>query len=118
HLWLDTRNAALIARALATSLVQADAQNAARYESNLDRFESSLLALDEQLAIRFEDLQELPFAVYHNGTHYFESQQGLQHQFVLVPNHEIQPGMRHLLDLRAQLDTLSPVCLLEDINTN
>lgn len=118
HLWLDTRNALTLAAALASRLQQVDPANAARYQGNLERFESAVLALNEQLESRFADLGNTTFAVYHNGTQYFEQQMGLQHLFVLVPNHEVQPGVRHLLDLRAQVNSLRPVCLLEDINAN
>ncbi len=37
---------------------------------------------------------------------------------MLVPDHEIQPGIRHILDIRSRLDELRPTCLLEDVNSN
>lgn len=118
HLWLDTGNAMALAQALHDELVLLDATNAARYSSNLAHFESSLTALEKDLQQRFTSLRGIPYAVYHNGTHYLEKQMGLEHAFVLVPDHEIQPGIRHLLAIRSSLQTLRPVCLLQDINTN
>lgn len=118
HLWLSTHNAMVVARALSERLSVADPNNAARYQANLVRFENTIRELESSLQARFSSLREIPFAVYHNGTQYLERQLGLQHVFVLVPDHEIQPGIRHLLDLRSRLETLQPVCLLEDVNAN
>lgn len=118
HLWLSTRNAVLIAKALSNRLAEADPQNAERYKTNMAGFESDMTSLESELQARFDSLQNLPFAVYHNGTHYLEAALGIEHIFVLVPDHEVQPGIRHLLDLREQVRSLQPVCLLEDINAN
>ena len=118
HLWLSTANALALARALEARLSIADPRHAMRYQTNLARFENAMHTLQDNLQAQFSTLQETPFAVYHNGTQYLENQLGLQHVFVLVPDHEIQPGIRHLLDLRSRLETLQPVCLLEDVNAN
>ncbi|MCP5357798.1 MAG: zinc ABC transporter substrate-binding protein [Pseudomonadales bacterium] len=118
HLWLSTRNAVIVAKALGNRLTEADPQNAERYKANMADFEAAMTVLESRLQARFDELQDVPFAVYHNGTHYLESQVGIEHIFVLVPDHEIQPGIRHLLGLREQIESLQPVCLLEDINAN
>ncbi|MCB1665370.1 MAG: zinc ABC transporter substrate-binding protein [Pseudomonadales bacterium] len=118
HLWLSTRNAVIVAKALGNRLAEADPQNAERYKANMADFETAMTVLESRLQARFDELQDVPFAVYHNGTHYLESQVGIEHIFVLVPDHEIQPGIRHLLGLREQIESLQPVCLLEDINAN
>lgn len=118
HLWLNTANALALANALHAKLVVKDSANAAQYSANLHEFEDSIGTLAETLQQQFEPLRSAKFAVYHNGTHYFEDQVGIQHQFVLVPNHEIQPGIRHLLTLRAQLAEQPLSCLFEDVNSN
>ena len=118
HLWLSTANALVVANALHQKLVAIDDAHAAQYSANLGEFTAALDALDETLGQQFATLGSAPFAVFHNGTQYFEAQVGLQHQFVLVPDHEIQPGIRHLLGLRAQLFDQPVLCLFEDINAN
>lgn len=118
HLWLDTHNALLLASALHDKLVAIDAANADLYRENLGEFSDSIADLNAELEPQFASLQSAPFAVFHNGTQYFERQVGLEHLFVLVPDHEIQPGIRHLLALRAQVAAQPPRCLFEDINAN
>ena len=118
HLWLNTGNAQLIAEALVIELEKLDSGNASRYRGNLVSFQKQMQALEAQLQERFAALKSSQYAVYHNGTHYFEEQFGLAHLFVLVPDHEQQPGIRHLLAVREQVQALQPSCLLTDINAN
>ena len=118
HLWLNTDNALLIAQSLLEALVAKDSANAHIYRDNFARFESDILALSLQLRDQFLPLQGSQYAVYHNGTQYLEQQLGLAHLFVLAPDHEQQPGIRHLLSVREQVEALQPHCLLTDINAN
>ena len=118
HLWLSTANGRVIARSLHDKLVAIDSVHADQYSANLHQFEISLAQLEVGLERQFEPLQAAQFAVFHNGTQYFEDQVGIEHRFVLVPDHEIQPGIRHLLALRAQLADQPLSCLFEDINSN
>lgn len=118
HLWLSTVNARVIANALHDKLVAVDRAHADQYNANLRLFVTLLEGLDEALRQQFAPLRAVQFAVFHNGTQYFEDQVGIQHQFVLVPDHEIQPGIRHLLALRAQLAEQALRCLFEDVNSN
>ena len=118
HLWLSTVNALVLAQALHDKLVMIDGAHAGQYSANLREFQASLEVLDDTLQQQFAPLSTAKFAVFHNGTQYFEDQVGLQHQFVLVPDHEIQPGIRHLLGLRVQLADQPVTCLFEDVNSN
>lgn len=118
HLWLNTQNARLVAEKITQQLIILDSKNQSRYQANLSRFVSSIDELDKTTGADMERLQGGRYAVYHDGFQYFERQFGLQHQFVLVPDHEIQPGIRHILDIRSRLNELRPTCLLEDVSSN
>lgn len=118
HLWLSTANALVLANALHDKLVAVDSAHADQYGANLRQFVAALEAWDETSGEQFVALGSAQFAVFHNGTQYFETQVGIQHRFVLVPDHEIQPGIRHLLALRAQLSEQAIGCLFEDTNSN
>ena len=67
---------------------------------------------------RLASMRAIEFAVFHDGIRYFERQFGLQNQFVVAPDHESQPGIRHLMEIQALIEQNSPACLLEDINTS
>lgn len=118
HLWLSTSNAKVLANALHDKLVAIDEANADQYHANLRQFKVTLKDLEANLQQQFAELESAQFAVFHNGTAYLENQVGIDHSFVLVPDHEIQPGIRHLLELRAQVAAQPLECLFEDINSN
>lgn len=118
HLWLDTGNAILIAANLASSLASLDAPNAKTYQMNLQKFRDSIAALDLDVASDLSAIKDKRYVVYHNGIQYFENQFGLRHEFVIVPDHEIQPGIKHILAIRKQLNATEPVCVLEDVSSN
>lgn len=118
HLWLNTHNAQLAAEQITQQLMRLDPPNQSRYQANLSRFIASIDALDKTTSADMALVKNGRYAVYHDGLQYFERQFGLEHQFVLVPDHEIQPGIRHILDIRSRLEELRPTCLLEDVNSN
>lgn len=118
HLWLDSHNVQLIANDLAARLALLDAANAPLYRANLELFTMRLAALEKDLAAAGTKIRIGNYVVYHNGIAYLERQLGIEHLFVVVPNHDIQPGIRHLLAAREQVQNSRPDCLLLDINAN
>jgi zinc transport system substrate-binding protein len=118
HLWLNSANAVLIAEQLAGELVRRDPANTAAYQSNLAAFQSLLAVTQTQITAQLASKKTMEFAVFHDGIRYFEHQFGLQNQFVVAPDHESQPGIRHLMEIQALIEQNSPACLLEDVNTS
>lgn len=118
HLWLNTANALLIADALVAELVAVDTANAAVYRANLEDFRELLSRTQEQLRARLAPLAAIDYVVFHDGIAYFEQEFGLRHQLVMVPDHENQPGVRHMMQIQQMIQERQPACLLEDINTN
>ncbi len=118
HLWLNSANAVLIAEQLAGELVRRDPANTAAYQSNLAAFQSLLAVTQTQITAQLASKKTMEFAVFHDGIRYFEHQFGLHNQFVVAPDHESQPGIRHLMEIQALVEQNSPACLLEDVNTS
>jgi zinc transport system substrate-binding protein len=118
HLWLNTDNALLIAEQLAAELLVRDPANAARYRTNLEDFRDLLARTKNQLQSRLAPLAQIDYAVFHDGIAYFEREFDLHHLLVMVPDHENQPGVRHLMQIQQMILESPPACLLEDINTN
>lgn len=112
HVWLDTRNAVLIATSLAQALIEEDAEHAAIYRANLEMFQGSVAKLETAVG---EMLQAGPvpaFAVYHNGYQYFEAQFGLTHVASFTNNEEVQPGIRQVMAIREQLIAAGVACII------
>ena len=85
-----------------------------RLQANLAAFEQDVKALEKQLQARFTPLQSKPYFVFHDGYGYLESYLGLQHRGVFSLAHEIQPGARHVNELRNTLSDAAPACVFSE----
>ena len=103
HLWLDPRNAIVVATALAGKLAQIDAANKKQYEGNLRLFVVKMTKLDEKLQLLLKSVAGVGFAVYHEGFSHFVSHYGLHQLDYVTFTPEQKPGARHLLQLREAL---------------
>lgn len=118
HVWLDTRNARLIAATLAQALAAIDVPNAARYKANHQQFVAALAELDAEIAARLADFDTRQWAVYHHAFRYIEQQFGLQPPLMLADSENNPPGIRSILALQAQLRQGSIACLLTEPGVN
>jgi zinc transport system substrate-binding protein len=118
HLWLNTENARVIARALSQALGSLDTVNSLQYHNNLLSFEEELMALDKEIQADVSQYADQAFAVYHNAFQYYEQQFGLQHVASFTDDEEIRPGIRRLLSIKAELQENEVNCLLVEPSTN
>jgi len=103
HLWLLPANARVIAMRMATDLSTADPANAARYQANVQAFSQRLTALDQRLKARLTGVQGQAYFVFHEAFDYFEAAYGLKHAGVFSVASEVQPGARHVAQMRERL---------------
>ena len=118
HLWLDTANALLIARAIADRAVELDPANASSYRQNLEQFDAELKIRNQEIADMFRLPYTASYAVYHNAYQYFEQQFGLQHDLVILEDPEVQPGIRQIVQLREEVELQQPSCLLLEFDSS
>ena len=114
HLWLLAHNARLIAARMAQDLAQVDPANAARYQSNLAAFSERLDTLDARLAERLAPLRGKPYFVFHEAYDYFEAAYGLKHAGVFSVQGDVQPGARHVAQMRERLSKAGPSCVISE----
>jgi len=114
HLWLLPDNARVIAARMAADLSAADPANAPRYQANLRAFEGRLTQLDQRLRQRVAGVGGKPYFVFHEGFDYFESAYGLQHRGVFSAATEVQPGARHVAEMREKLQQAGPACVFSE----
>ncbi|PVZ10604.1 zinc ABC transporter substrate-binding protein [Pseudomonas sp. URIL14HWK12:I9] len=114
HLWLSTINARVIAARMATDLAQADPANASRYQANAEAFDKRLDALDARIKARVAGIQGRPYFVFHEAFDYFEDAYGLNHAGVFAIASEVQPGARHVAEMRQQLQTVGKACVFSE----
>ena len=114
HIWLSPENAVVIARWMKDDLAPLYPQQQSLLEANLATFEQRMQALEQQLTERFAPLKDKPYFVFHDGYGYLESYLGLQHSGVFSLAHEIQPGARHVNELRNTLSAAAPACVFSE----
>lgn len=113
HLWLDPRNAAVIARALATTLAGLRPSLADYFHANAERFAADMRRLDLHLATQLQPVREQGFAVYHEGYLHFVGRYQLRQINYVTYSPERRPGARHLHRLRQSLAGQA-VCLFTE----
>ncbi len=103
HLWLDPRNAILIAQALSEKLIKIDARNRLTYTANLQTFITKTTRLDATLTAKLKPFAGRGFAVYHEGYSHFVKHYGLYQLNYVTFTPEQKPGAKHLHQLRKML---------------
>ena len=103
HVWLDPRNAAVIARALAARLAQLQPASAAEFHAKAAQFVASIEQLDQRLTQELKSVQAEGFAVYHEGYGHFVGRYGLHQVAYVTYTPERRPGAKHLTELRKVL---------------
>lgn len=99
HLWLDPRNAIVIAQHLVTHLSQLAPQSADQFQRNFEEFKLRTQALDSAIARSLEPVQHEGFAVYHEGYAHFVARYQLHQVGYITYTPERRPGARHLKEL-------------------
>jgi zinc transport system substrate-binding protein len=116
HLWLDPRNAVVVAQAVAAKLAQIDAKNAQQYRTNLQVFAEKMQILDEKLRVALVPVAGIGFAVYHEGFAHFVSHYNLHQLDYVALTPEQKPGAKHMHLLREKLAKEGKCLFLEPYN--
>ncbi|WP_257264932.1 zinc ABC transporter substrate-binding protein [Endozoicomonas sp. ONNA2] len=114
HIWLSTNNARVIAREMARVLISVDKVNQSHYLRNLDLFLNSMDQTDLRNGQKVEQAGKQPFFVFHNAYGYLQEQYGLEVAGYFTLNPEQQPGARHLVSLKGQLDKAGTTCIFRE----
>ena len=118
HLWLDSNNAIILARAIAGKAGDLDSANAEYFRANFEIFRESVNAESLKIAAELASETRNSYAVYHNAYHYFEDQFGLSHAIVLLRNSELQPNIQEIIRVRNSVQKSKPACLMVDTDSN
>lgn len=114
HLWLSPVNAHVIAAKMAADLSAADPANANHYRHNLEAFDASLAQAGAGIKARLSAVPSRPFFVFHEAFDYFEDAYGIKHAGVFNLAHDVQPGARHVAEMRKRLQEAAPACVFSE----
>lgn len=118
HVWLDPRNAAVIAQAVAQRLGQILPASAEQFSHNAEQFIQVLDALDARLLTQLMPVTDKGFAVYHEGYSHFVSRYRLHQLAYVTYTPERRPGAKHLQELRTLLSKEGRCVFLEPYQNN
>ncbi len=114
HVWLDPRNAAVMARAIADALIAADPANAPAYRANLAQLQANLTDLEQALGERLEAIHDRPFVVFHDAYQYFETRFDMMAVGSITVSPDIQPGAARLRELRHTIEEVGAHCVFSE----
>lgn len=116
HFWLDPENAKLMVDAIATTLSEADPDNAATYAANAEAEIAALSALETEIAATLSAVDAKPFIVFHDAYQYFEARFGLEVAGTITVSPEAMPGAARIEELRAKVQELGATCVFAEPN--
>jgi zinc transport system substrate-binding protein len=114
HVWLDPRNAQVLAEAIAEVLARTDPAHAAAYRANGERLSGRLAELDAELARRLAPLRGRPFLVFHDAYPYLEARYGLPAIGAISVSPERPPGARRVAALRERIRETGASCVFAE----
>jgi zinc transport system substrate-binding protein len=114
HLFLDPRNAIVLATAIAATLADIDPGNAQRYRDNAARVVANLQALDRTLDGVLRPLGGKPFIVFHDALQYLEARYGLTPAGSITVSPERRPGAQRLQRIRERVRRTQAICVFAE----
>ncbi|WP_332701122.1 zinc ABC transporter substrate-binding protein [Devosia sp.] len=116
HFWLDPENAKLMVTQIATTLAEADPENATAYQANAEAELVKLDALEAELAAMLAPVADKPFIVFHDAYQYFEARFGLNLAGSVTVTPDAMPGAARIDELKARLAELDVTCVFAEPN--
>jgi len=114
HIWLDPENARLMVRQIATTLAEADPENAALYEKNAAALDGRFDELIDDIQKTVEPVRGRPFVVFHDAYHYFENRFGVEAAGSITVSPEQMPSAGRLEEIRNKVAELKTVCVFAE----
>ncbi|MFH2107110.1 MAG: metal ABC transporter substrate-binding protein [Chrysiogenia bacterium] len=103
HYWLSAANGAVIAKAIASVLAEADPGRAATYEANLAVYGKQLAALHQEIKKDLSGLKNNRMIVFHDAWSYFTAAYGLETVAVFQTSPGREPRPRDIQKLYSQV---------------
>ena len=100
----------------ATTLSDADPENAATYAANAEAELARLDALEAELQATLAPIAAKPFIVFHDAYQYFEARFGLEVAGTVTVSPEAMPGAARIDELRAKVAELGATCVFAEPN--
>lgn len=114
HVWLDPVNAKALVHEIEETLVEADPENAERYEANADALMSKLDNLITEVSEELAPVKDKGFVVFHDAYQYFEKRFGMSAVGSVTVSPEVMPGAERISDLQDKIKELNATCIFSE----
>ncbi|MEH6455353.1 MAG: zinc ABC transporter substrate-binding protein [Cocleimonas sp.] len=118
HIWTSTKNAAIIASAIAKTLSELDSNNAAHYQRNLEGFKQSLKQESEEITSALAKHKSDAYIVFHNSWQYFANEFGLQKPIVIDLHEGVSSGAKTVNKIRNTIENTNIKCVFYDASVS
>jgi zinc transport system substrate-binding protein len=112
HMWLDIENADVWAHTIAKSASELSPELTSDINANLAAFEQALIGLKSEM----QTLTAKPYSVSHDAFGYLEESFGIDHPQAVTNVMGLRPSPSDMANLRAQIETTPPACMIIDPN--
>ena len=112
HMWLDIDNADVWAHAIAKSTSELAPAMIPDISANLASFEQSLSDIKSEM----QTLVAKPYSVSHDAFGYLEESFGIDNPQAVTNAMGLRPSPNDMANLRAQIETTPPACIIIDPN--
>lgn len=114
HVWLDPENARVWLDVIASTLSEADPENAAAYAANAVAGKAELTTLEGELKAELAPVAGTPFIVFHDAYQYFEVYFGLNAAGSISLADGAPPGPARLKEVQDKARTLQVACAFRE----
>ncbi len=114
HVWLDPVNAKVLVHEIEEALVEADPDNADKYEANAESLMTKLHDLISDVSTELEPVKNKGFVVFHDAYHNFEERFGLSAIGSITVSPEVMPGAERISELQSKVKELNATCVFSE----
>jgi zinc transport system substrate-binding protein len=115
HLWLNPKNAIIIAEFIAEKISAIDPKNAKKYKKNLQKFKKEIAATENKIKINFAMIKDKNYVFYHGGYQYFENYFGLKEAKVISYNENLDLSIKEARAFDSLAKSTKIKCLFGEV---
>ena len=114
HVWLDPKNAIVMANEIKEAFKKVDPGNAKKYETNTKRVVEKLNRLVAEVSEKLTSAKGKGFVVFHDAYQYFEKRFGLTAVGSITVSPEVVPGVKRIKELKTKIKKLNALCVFSE----
>lgn len=118
HIWLDPKNAIILANTMAKELSDLDPRNKMAYQQNATNFANEVKKISSDTEAVFKGLKTRKYISFHDAFQYFEKRFRLERHASILPDPNHSASAAHLRELQTQIAEHSIACILTEPQTS